>query len=255
MNFNNRYKTFNLLIFILFELIVILLFITVNNEFIKIASGPRVLTGFMFLLVISFGLVMFILVDKKQIIPVEGTGKILESSIPESKDTDIKDIKETEGRLEEKEIDLSRILPQDAVTIEKYAEKLLINMADEFNIVQALFYYRKEGTDIFKCRAQYAYYSDTKPSDFKMGETLNGQAIKNRKTVSLAKIPDNYFTIVSGLGKGIPREIVFLPVIFEDNVIGLIEYATFSTFDFKTERDLNLIAAKAAGALVQLNKK
>jgi hypothetical protein len=61
--------------------------------------------------------------------------------------------------------------------------------------------------------------------------------------------------VASGLGIGAPRELVFLPLIFNGDVVGLIEYATFATFNKKTEKDLNLIAEKVAGTLVNLSKK
>ena len=219
MKLIKQYKTFSIFIFILYLLIVFLLFAYVNNSEIVLSGEHRVLVDFMFLLVIAFGAFMFYLAERKNDMERTDTSK------PKlAKDTDQgvqKDQMHNSPETEEETqlLDVKRILPQSSTNLEKYGEELLKNMADEFNIVQALFYFRQTGTDVFQCRAQFAYYSDTKPADFKFGETISGQAVKNKKTVSLSKVPDSYLTVVSGLGKGAPKEIVFLPIIFDGDVV------------------------------------
>lgn len=255
MKLIKQYKTFSIFIFILFLLIGFTLFAYVNNSFIGLSFGRRVLVDFMFLIMIAIGVIMFYVIENKhdiivhetvkqsQIVELENEGLL----VPHGDTNDVPD--------DYKLIDIKNILPQSLISLEKYAEELLKNMADEFNIVQGLFYFRQPGSDLFQCRAQFAYYSDTKPPDFKFGETLPGQAVKNKKTVSLSKIPENYLTVVSGLGKGAPNEIIFLPVIFDGEVIALIEYATFGSFNEKIGENLNLVAKKIAGILVKLSKK
>ncbi len=254
MNIVKRFKGYNLLMFILFEVIVFALFIIVNNKFISIASGPGILVTVMFLLVLAFGVAMFVMVQLKDNPVCHDMDKTDSVNSTQQKDNTLTNINKNSVTPEEKEIDLTDILPENIKDLGKYTERLLINISDVFKIVQGVLYLRKKGSNIFQCNALYAYYSDKKPSDFIIGETLPGQAIKNKKTVSLSKIPDNYFTIVSGLGKGSPRELVFLPLIFEDDVIGLIEYATFSKFNSGTEKALNKVGEKVAATLVNIYK-
>lgn len=247
-------RSFSSLIFIIFLLIVFLLFIIVNNTLISVSPGSRVWVDFMFLLVIVLGLAMFYQAYKKNTADMNSSDKRSLFSEPntEKQVTDEKVSRVTE---EVKDIDLKDILPQKEQSIEKYAEELLRNMANDFKIVQGLFYFKQPDSDIFHCRAQFAYYSEKDPADFKVGEGLSGQAIKNRKIVSLTNLPENYFTVVSGLGKGVPSEIVFLPIANEKDVIGLIEYATFATFNQKIEKNLSVIADHVAGVLVKISKK
>lgn len=151
-------------------------------------------------------------------------------------------------------INIPDIIPSSATDIEHFGEQLLKNMANEFNIVQALFYSKVTNADNFHCYAQYAYFSETKPAEFTTGETLPGQAIKNKKIVSINNIPDNYMTIVSGLGQGAPNSLVFVPLIQNNEIAGLIEYATFSKLSDENRNALEELSAHVAGIIINLNK-
>ena len=71
----------------------------------------------------------------------------------------------------------------------------------------------------------------------------------------LNNIPDNYMTIVSGLGKSKPRQLVFVPLKNQDEVVGLIEYATFEPITEKHQKALDEISKKVADTIVKLLKK
>jgi CheY-like chemotaxis protein/GAF domain-containing protein len=77
----------------------------------------------------------------------------------------------------------------------------------------------------------YAKDGDMKHRDeFKMGEGLIGQVALDRKPLSLKEVPDNYLTIRSGLGESKPAHILIQPVVFEDELLGVIELANFDQF-------------------------
>jgi len=154
-----------------------------------------------------------------------------------------------------KEIDINQILSVSSKQIDGYTDEILQNMAESFNFVQALFYVKQTENENFNCIATYAYFADSKPEQFKSGETLPGQAVKNKTVVILNNIPDNYMTIVSGLGKSLPKQLVFVPVKHEDEVVGIIEYATFEAITDKQQKALDAISKKIADAIVKLLKK
>lgn len=251
----NRLYSFSIFILIFFLLVVFALFVTINNALVKVQDVPRILIGSLFIILMIIGLIMFYFLEVKKTIFKNIHADSLPSIKPENDAQMHDDTKLANVEDEEKVIDLKRFLPRSDLNIEKYAEQLLKNMSEEFKIVQGVFYIKQADTDTFKCCAQFAYYHDRKPADFRFGETLPGQALKNRRTVSLTNIPENYFTVASGLGIGPPREIVFVPVIFEGLALGLIEYATFTTFNGTIEKHLDLIAHEVAGTLVNLYKK
>jgi two-component system, sensor histidine kinase and response regulator len=65
---------------------------------------------------------------------------------------------------------------------------------------------------------------------FKPGEGIAGQAAVERKVITLNDIPPNYIQIGSGLGKATPRILTAIPIATEDQVLAILEVASFSTF-------------------------
>jgi HAMP domain-containing protein/CheY-like chemotaxis protein len=65
---------------------------------------------------------------------------------------------------------------------------------------------------------------------FGLGEGLVGQAALERKAILITQAPEDYIAIGSGLGEAAPVNIVVLPVLFEDQVMAVIEMASFTRF-------------------------
>ncbi len=63
-----------------------------------------------------------------------------------------------------------------------------------------------------------------------LGEGLAGQAAIEKKMITLKNIPNDYIKINSGLGSSIPKNILFVPLLFENELKGLIEIATINEF-------------------------
>ncbi|HEY2653693.1 MAG TPA: HAMP domain-containing protein [Solirubrobacteraceae bacterium] len=65
---------------------------------------------------------------------------------------------------------------------------------------------------------------------FAVGEGLVGQAAFERKTIALGDLPPGYIKIESGLGEGQAAGLLVMPVLFEDQVLGVIELASLRPF-------------------------
>ncbi len=79
--------------------------------------------------------------------------------------------------------------------------------------------------------SSYGYKQRKKVSNrFKLGESLVGQAALERQSILIADAPEDYVRVVSGLGEAAPRNIVVMPVLFEDQVMAVIELASFQIF-------------------------
>ncbi len=78
--------------------------------------------------------------------------------------------------------------------------------------------------------ASYGYSTrDGLPSAFALGESLVGQAALDRRTITIDDAPGGYIQVSSGLGAAPPASIIILPVLFEDQVLGVIELAWLRT--------------------------
>lgn len=146
-----------------------------------------------------------------------------------------------------------KILPREEnLSLEKYCENLLTRIAREYDIVQGLCYYREKDTDNFTIGNKYAYFGEEEPNDFQLGVTLSGQTAKNQKVLNLRKIPENYITILSGLGSSSPNAILLVPLLHENKTVGLLELATFKHFDKKTEHIFSKLSESIGS---QISKK
>ncbi|MFF9427862.1 HAMP domain-containing protein [Streptomyces sp. NPDC014746] len=65
---------------------------------------------------------------------------------------------------------------------------------------------------------------------FRLGESLVGQAARSRRTIAAEHVPADYVTISSGLGSTARGSLVVLPIVVEDQVLGVIELMSFSPF-------------------------
>ncbi|WP_432075280.1 HAMP domain-containing protein [Streptomyces wuyuanensis] len=64
---------------------------------------------------------------------------------------------------------------------------------------------------------------------FRLGESLVGQAARSRRTIAADNVPGDY-VISSGLGRTTPGSLIVLPVVVDEQVLGVIELASFTPF-------------------------
>src|SRR6266568_2585360 len=68
------------------------------------------------------------------------------------------------------------------------------------------------------------------PSQFRFGQSLIGQVARTRRPIVMTDMPADYVKISSGLGEAAPVNLIILPIVFEDQVLGVIEAGSFSRF-------------------------
>ncbi|WP_432928568.1 HAMP domain-containing protein [Microbispora sp. CA-135349] len=71
--------------------------------------------------------------------------------------------------------------------------------------------------------------STPKPS-FELGEGIIGQAALETKQIILEGVPVDSITVETGLSRSNPAQIVVLPILFENQVLGVLEMASFTQF-------------------------
>src|SRR5262249_30514031 len=67
-------------------------------------------------------------------------------------------------------------------------------------------------------------------SRLRLGEGLVGQCALEKQKILITKAPPDYIRISSALGSAAPESIIVLPVIFEGQVKGVLELASFDHF-------------------------
>jgi hypothetical protein len=89
-----------------------------------------------------------------------------------------------------------------------------------------------EGDD-FELRLISSYgYKERKnvPTRFKIAEGLVGQSALELKPILVTQAPDDYVRITSGLGEAAPVNVIVLPVLFEEQVLAVVELGSFGRF-------------------------
>ena len=68
------------------------------------------------------------------------------------------------------------------------------------------------------------------PIQYRLGQSLIGQVARSKRSIVVANLPEGYVKISSGLGEAPPANLAVLPILFEDQVLGVIELASFMSF-------------------------
>lgn len=110
-------------------------------------------------------------------------------------------------------------------------EKILKNLAKEFEIVQGAFYFLNDETHKYTLVASYALNFDTTLKEFSAGEGITGQAMADAKIMAIPNIPDSYSSAFSGLGKGKARTLYIIPLVYEKKSLAGIEISCFKEID------------------------
>lgn len=67
-------------------------------------------------------------------------------------------------------------------------------------------------------------------NEFKPGQGLVGQALMEKKAIIMTDVPDDYIAVQSGVGQAVPRSILVLPFLQDQEVIGVLELGSFNEF-------------------------
>ncbi len=106
--------------------------------------------------------------------------------------------------------------------------------------------------------ASYAYdrrkYHE---KSIEIGEGLLGASYLEKKSIYLKKIPDDYIEITSGLGHEIPACLYIAPLKVDEDVMGMIEVASFNEFSSHQIEFIDRVADSIAATFVsvRLNMK
>jgi len=145
------------------------------------------------------------------------------------------------------------ILRTDSNDIEKLSYHIIRNMIEYLSANQGgLFLMEEEGnTKFLNLVAAYAYDRQKFISKrIGIGEGLVGTCVLEKKTTLLKKIPDNYLEITSGLGGSKPGCLMIVPLLKNEEVLGVIEIASFNLFKPHEVEFIEKVAESIAAAMI-----
>jgi methyl-accepting chemotaxis protein len=109
-----------------------------------------------------------------------------------------------------------------------------------------------DGSKYLELKASYAY--DRKKfieKRIELGEGLVGQAVLEKESVYLTDIPQNYLRITSGLGGANPNALIIVPLKTEEDVVGVLEIASFNEFQAHQREFLEKASENIASSITQ----
>ena len=145
------------------------------------------------------------------------------------------------------------ILRQNNDNIELLSYNVIKELTNYLGAIQGGFYLLEKdenGNRYFNLKSFFAYdrkkFADKK---IKWADGLIGSAALEQKTIYLTKVPDNYVAVTSGLGQSNPRCILIVPLIYDEEIFGVIELASLNNLDAHKIKFTERVAESIASTL------
>jgi PAS domain S-box-containing protein len=129
----------------------------------------------------------------------------------------------------------SEILRNYIHDLDQLSFNVIRDLTKYVNAVQGGFYLLEDSDPnnrYFELTAFFAYdrkkFTDQK---IKWGDGLIGTCALEQKTINLKHVPDSYITVTSGLGEAPPDSVVVVPMLYEEQIYGVLEFASFGKFE------------------------
>ncbi len=145
------------------------------------------------------------------------------------------------------------ILRMDNDNLEKLCLNIIRNIIQYLSANQGGIFLldKEEESDFLNLVAAYAFDRQKfLKKRIRVGEGLAGTCALEKKTVLLGKIPDNYMEITSGLGGAKPSCLLIVPLKKEEEVLGVMEIASFNPFKPHEVEFVEKVAESIASALI-----
>ena len=119
---------------------------------------------------------------------------------------------------------------QAATSFSELSQTFLSSVAPLLKVGHAVFYLYEEEQRRLQMLGGYAF-RERKNLDtyFAVGQGLVGQCALERAPIIITKPPADYIRIGSSLGEAVPKTIAVLPVLHNDQLLAVIELATFES--------------------------
>ncbi len=125
----------------------------------------------------------------------------------------------------------SDIISKNKDNLEKLGQHLIYELVKYTEANSGAIYIMNDDKKVLNVLNSYAPELKKIKESFKPGEGYVGTCYNESKTLELENIPETYSKISSGLGEALPRYIAFIPLIQDENKLGVIELASFKKLE------------------------
>ncbi|MBZ5751246.1 CHASE3 domain-containing protein [Metabacillus rhizolycopersici] len=118
---------------------------------------------------------------------------------------------------------------QGITDITELTQAFISKLAPLLQATYGVIYLRRshEGEIHYVKVAGYAIADEERASvSFRLGEGLIGQAALDKRVFLIDKLPEEHIKVTSGLGASSPRNLLIAPILVEDRVEAVVEFAT-----------------------------
>ncbi len=112
--------------------------------------------------------------------------------------------------------------------LQSLADQIMSGLTPVVGAQHGAFYIKPPDEDVLVLISTYAYSKRKQLANrFAFGEGLVGQCARERKPIIVTDVPSDYVQISSGLGHAAPLNLAVYPVLYEDQLWGVIELGSF----------------------------
>jgi len=126
------------------------------------------------------------------------------------------------------------ILRRPFENMEEFSYNIISYLVKYLDANQGGFFLIEQDDDVryFDLKASYAY-NRKKFADKRVewGEGLIGTCALEKQSIHMTDLPDGYLEITSGLGLATPDNLLIVPLITQDEVLGILELSSFNTIE------------------------
>lgn len=128
--------------------------------------------------------------------------------------------------------DFGDILRHNSENMEMLSSNVMRHLIDYLGVNQGAIYILNEqekGNEFFEMKSAVAYNREKYLKvNFGLTEGLVGRCAFEKLPVYLKEIPEEYIRLTSGLGGAEPNYLLLVPLVINENVLGVIELASFN---------------------------
>jgi PAS domain S-box-containing protein len=150
----------------------------------------------------------------------------------------------------------SELLRNHINDLEQLSFQVVKDLTKYVDAVQGGFYLldeNEQGDRNFNLMAFFAYdrrkFTDQR---IKWGDGLIGTCALEQKPIHIKNVPENYISVTSGLGEANPSSLLLMPMLHENEIQGVLEFASLKNFESSHITLIEKVAESIASTLAAI---